>query len=108
MVYYIITAKTKNFESEETEMNKMYLITGAAGFLGGTVCRANSIAGIMEKKAKKKGEKPVMTSFSVYNLARNNTFDSSKARYELGYTTRSYRKTIHDEIVWLKAEKKIS
>lgn len=85
-------------------MNKMYLITGAAGFLGGTVCRANSIAGIMEKK----GEKPVMTSFSVYNLARNNTFDSSKARHELGYTTRSYRETIHDEIVWLKAEKKIS
>ena len=69
---------------------------------------ANFIAGILEKKAKKKGEKPLMTSFSVYNLARNNVFDSSKARRELGYTTRSYRETIHDEIAWLKAEGKIA
>lgn len=69
---------------------------------------ADHLAKLMEKKAEKKGEKPLMTSFSVYNLARNNTFDSSKARRELGYTTRSYRETIHDEIVWLKAQKKIS
>ena len=69
---------------------------------------ADSMAKMMEKKAKKKGEKPMMTSFSVYNLARNNTFDSTKARRELGYTTRSYRETIHDEIAWLKAEQKIS
>ena len=60
-------------------------------------------AKMMEKKAKKHGEKPLMTSFSVYNLARNNTFDSSKAKNELGYHTRSYRETIHDEIRWLKA-----
>ena len=69
---------------------------------------ANIIAGILEKKAKKKGEKPLMTSFSVYNLARNNVFDSGKARRELGYTTRSYRETIQDEIAWLKAEGKIA
>ena len=43
-----------------------------------------------------------MTTFSIYNLARNNNFDSSKAKAELGYTTRSYQETIHDEIVWLK------
>ena len=76
---------------------KMFLPIGLADLLGKT----------MEKKAKRKGEKPMMTSFSVYNLARNNTFDSSKARRELGYTTRSYRETIHDEITWLKAEGKI-
>ncbi|MBO6229658.1 MAG: NAD-dependent epimerase/dehydratase family protein [Ruminiclostridium sp.] len=69
---------------------------------------ANFIAGILEKKARKNGEKPLMTSFSVYNLARNNVFDSGKARRELGYTTRSYRETIHDEIAWLKAEGKIA
>ena len=69
---------------------------------------ANFIAGILEKKARKKGEKPLMTSFSVYNLARNNVFDSGKARRELGYTTRSYRETIHDEIAWLKAEGKFA
>lgn len=66
------------------------------------------IAGIMEKKAKKKGEKPLMTGFSVYNLARNNTFDSSKAKRELGYTTRSYRETLRDEIAWLRKSGKIA
>jgi len=49
-----------------------------------------------------------MTTFSVYNLARNNRFDSSKASRELGYTTRSYRETIRDEIRWLKAVGKIA
>lgn len=62
----------------------------------------------IEKRAAQKGEKPVMTTFSVYNLARNNDFDSSKAKRELGYSTRSYRETIHDEIQWLKETGKIA
>lgn len=69
---------------------------------------ANLIAKFMEKQAKKKGKSPLMTTFAVYNLARNNNFDSSKARKELGYTTRSYRETMHDEIEWLKASGKIA
>ena len=69
---------------------------------------ANFIAKLMEKQAKKKGKRPLMTTFAVYNLARNNNFDSSKARKELGYTTRSYRETMHDEIEWLKASGKIA
>ncbi|MBR1758009.1 MAG: NAD-dependent epimerase/dehydratase family protein [Lachnospiraceae bacterium] len=69
---------------------------------------ANAVASVAESAAKKKGEKPLMTTFSVYNLARNNTFDSSKARRELGYRTRSYRETIHDEITWLKEMGKIA
>lgn len=69
---------------------------------------ANFLAGMLEKKAKKKGEKPLMTTFSVYNLARNNCFDSSKAKTELGYTTRSYTETLRDEIAWLKKEGKIA
>ena len=68
---------------------------------------ADLLGKAMEKQAKRKGKKPMMTSFSVYNLARNNTFDSGKARRELGYTTRSYRETIHDEISWLKEDGKI-
>lgn len=76
---------------------KFFLPLGAANFL----------AKKMEKKAAKTGEKPLMTTFSVYNLARNNEFDSSKAKRELGYTTRSYRETIHDEIKWLKETGKI-
>lgn len=49
-----------------------------------------------------------MTTFSVYNLARNNEFDSSKAKEELGYTTRSYEGTIKDEIAWLKQQGKMN
>ena len=68
---------------------------------------ANFLASMMEKKAEKSGKQPLMTTFSVYNLARNNSFDSSKAKEELGYTTRSYEETIRDEIAWLKKEGKI-
>ena len=45
--------------------------------------------------------------YEIYNLARNNEFDSTKARQELGYTSRPYRETIHDEIAWLKQTHKI-
>ncbi len=62
---------------------------------------ANLMGRMMEKQAKRKGTKPLMTSFSVYNLARNNCFDSTKAMQELGYRTRSYQETMHDEIQWL-------
>ena len=63
---------------------------------------ADKIAKTLEKKAEKTGEKPMMTTFSVYNLARNNEFDYSKAKEELGYTTRPYAETIHDEVEWLR------
>lgn len=65
---------------------------------------ADKIAGTLEKQAEKTGKKPMMTTFSVYNLARNNNFDYSKAKEELGYRTRSYQETIHDEVEWLKQE----
>lgn len=68
---------------------------------------ANFLAKIMEKQAKKKGTRPLMTTFSVYNLSRNNEFDSSKAQRELGYHTRSYRETMTDEVNWLKQTGKI-
>lgn len=68
---------------------------------------ASFVAGIAEKKAKKTGKRPLLTTFSIYNLSRNNDFDSSKAQRELGYHTRSYRETMHDEITWLKATGKI-
>ncbi|MCR5154640.1 MAG: NAD-dependent epimerase/dehydratase family protein [Lachnospiraceae bacterium] len=69
---------------------------------------ANLMGKVMENNAKKTGKKPLLTTFSVYNLARNNTFDSSKAINELGYHTRSYEETIHDEVQWLKAAGKIA
>jgi len=65
---------------------------------------ANKIAAGLEKQAEKTGKMPLMTTFSVYNLARNNEFDYSKAKEELGYTTRSYQQTIHDEVQWMIEE----
>ena len=65
---------------------------------------ANMLAKMLEKQAKMSGKKPLMTTFSVYNLARNNVFDYSKAQRELGYTTRPYQQTIHDEVRWMIEE----
>ena len=62
---------------------------------------AYKLAEKMEKKAQKTGEKPLMTNFAVYNLARNNQFDYSKAEKELGYHTRPYAETLRDEAIWL-------
>ena len=60
------------------------------------------MAAIAEKRAKKSGKKAVMTTFNIYNLARNNSFDSSKAKRELDYHTRSYEETISDMVTWMK------
>lgn len=68
---------------------------------------AEFIARRMEKKATKTGQIPLMTTFSVYNLKRNNQFDYSKAQNELGYTTRTIQETISDQVQWLKANGKI-
>lgn len=62
---------------------------------------AYKLADQMEKRAEKTGEKPMMTNFAVYNLARNNQFDYSKAERELGYHTRPYEETLRDEAQWL-------
>lgn len=64
---------------------------------------AERIAKQMEKRAAKSGDVPMMTTFSVYNLKRNNQFDYSKAEQELGYTTRPIVETIRDQIAWLKS-----
>lgn len=69
---------------------------------------ARVIAKQMEAKAKKTGGKPLMTGFAVYNLARNNIYDSAKAEKELGYRTRSYEETLRDEVSWLKKAGKIA
>lgn len=61
----------------------------------------------MEKSAAKKGTKPVLTEFAVYNLERNNHFDCSKARNELGFAPRPYAETLHDTAAWLKANGKL-
>lgn len=58
----------------------------------------------MEKKAAKNGTRPLLTTYSVDVLDRNNEYDSSKARKELGYSCRTYNETIKDEVAWIKAQ----
>lgn len=53
------------------------------------------------------GKPARMTSFAVYNLVRNNLFDCSKAKRELGYHTRPFAESIADTINWLERENKI-
>ncbi|MBO5619122.1 MAG: NAD-dependent epimerase/dehydratase family protein [Paludibacteraceae bacterium] len=59
---------------------------------------------LMERLAKIRGKKPVLTSFYLVNVARNNHFDATKAQTELGYHTRPYSQTIADHIQWMQAE----
>ena len=47
---------------------------------------------------------PLFTELMMYNLVRNNDYDSSKARKELGYSTRPFSETIYDEVKWLNEE----
>ena len=57
---------------------------------------------------KKKKKEPLITELMLYNLVRNNEFDSSKAKMELGYKTRPFDETIYDEVEWLRREKRIN
>lgn len=76
---------------------KTILPAGAARLMG----KASDIAEKITKKPQR------MTSFAVYNLLRNNTFDCSKAKNELGFRTRPFDETIADIIAWLAREEKI-
>ena len=61
--------------------------------------------GSMSDMAEMVTHKPQrMTSFAVYNLVRNNEFDSSKAMKELGYSPRSMAQSIAEEIDWMISE----
>lgn len=59
---------------------------------------------VLERLAQWTGKKPILTTFYLVNVARNNQFDASKAESELGYHTRPYAETITDHIRWMKEE----
>lgn len=45
-----------------------------------------------------------LTTFTLYNLKRNNHFSSQKAKTELGFKCRPFEESIRDEVLWLKSE----
>lgn len=66
---------------------------------------AGKVFGRVSDLIGKVSGKPMrLTGFAVYNLTRNNDFDSSKARAELGFRTRPFADTLSDTIAWLKRE----
>ncbi len=62
------------------------------------------VAKVLETTAKITKRKPILTTFYLINVERNNQFDASKARIELGYRTRPYKETITDHVQWMKEE----
>ena len=71
-------------------------------FLTRIVVKISVMIGKITKK------EPLITELMLYNLVRNNEFDSSKAKMELGYKTRPFEETIYDEVEWLRREKRIN
>jgi len=68
---------------------------------------AKVVAKIMAVGSKITGKHSQLTDFAIYNLARNNNFDCSKAGTELGFKCRPFEESIGDEVRWLKAEGRI-
>ena len=59
---------------------------------------------ILERLAKITGKKPILTTFYLVNIARNNDFEPTKAQKELGYHTRPYSETVADHIHWMQEQ----
>ncbi len=64
---------------------------------------ARLAAPLIEKRAAKKGTRPLYTLYSLLALTSNSNFDNSRARVELGYSPRSIDDTIQDMTRWLMA-----
>ena len=65
---------------------------------------AEAAAKLMKLQSKVTGQEPMLTDFALYNLFRNNEFDCTKAKEELGFTCRPFEETIRDEVAWLREE----
>lgn len=80
-----------------TKEIKMILPAGAAKILG-------KLSDLGEKVT---GKPARMTSYAVYSLVRNNVFDCSKAKRDLGFHTRPFAESLTDTVAWLERENKI-
>ena len=50
------------------------------------------------------GRRPVFTAYSIDVLRSNSNVSSVRAQEELGFTTRQWQESIHDQVEWLRAE----
>ena len=49
-------------------------------------------------------KEPLLSDFNIYMLNRNNDFDCSKAKRELGFKCRPFSESIRDTVAWLREE----
>jgi nucleoside-diphosphate-sugar epimerase len=52
--------------------------------------------------------KPVFTAYSIDVLHSNSLVSSARARQELGFTTRPWQESIHDQVDWFRGEDMLS
>lgn len=57
---------------------------------------------VLQRHAKRKKERPLYTSYSLYALAGNDRFSHNKATSELGYCPRDLWETVKDTVAWYK------
>ena len=48
--------------------------------------------------------RPVFTAYSIDVLRSNSQVSSARAREELGFTTRPWQDSIHDQVNWFRSE----
>ncbi len=65
---------------------------------------AKLLAATAETVSKLTRKPTILTRFTIYNLTRNNNFNSEKAVKELNYHFRPFTETIRDEVLWLYEE----
>ena len=64
-------------------------------------------APLAENYYKIRNQPPLFTAYSIYTLNTNAVFSNNKAREELGYTTRDFKKTLQDTVDWLREKGRI-
>ncbi|MGB1206294.1 MAG: SDR family oxidoreductase [Chitinophagales bacterium] len=68
---------------------------------------ANVLAKVLEKYAKLRKKRPLLTEYSVHVLQSNCDISNAKAKRDLGYNPRPISETVVDSVSWLKEKHNI-
>lgn len=95
--------------NEVVTMHDMFRqINEAAGLSGRSYVLSKELAHVGVKLlslvSKFTGKEPLLSEFNIYMLNRNNDFDCSKAKRELGFRCRPFSESIRDTVEWLGKE----
>ena len=95
--------------NEVVTMKEMFRLIGeAAGLSGRALVLSKELAHvgvrILALAGKITGKDPLLSEFNIYMLNRNNDFDCSKAKRELGFHSRPFSESIRDTVAWLRKE----